>query len=115
MGSEMCIRDSINILYKKKEKHPSDYNVQKFKEEKCAFARNCRRARNKNWNEFLDSTSNVDEINKLGKIFAGKQTITMGSLLKPNGAPAEPGIETLETLLRTHYPSGEPLQKNRIP
>ena len=44
-------------------------------------------------------------MNKLRKIFEGKQTETMGTLEKSDGTTAKPGIETLETLIDTHFPS----------
>ena len=63
----------------------------------------------------MENTNSIDDINKLRKIFEGKQTITMGSLIKQNGEPAEPGQETLDTLLKQHYPTGEPLQPTSYP
>ena len=108
-------RKHLSKLYKKKNRHPTEYNIDKYKNEKRIFAGMCRRAQTRNWNEFLESTSDINEINALRKIFEGRQLEEMGTLMKPDGSIATPGIDTLETLINAHFKDGKDITPTIYP
>ena len=45
-------------------------------------------------------------MNTLRKIFEGSCVATLGALEKPDGTFTEPGLPTLDFLMKAHFPSG---------
>ena len=54
-------------------------------------------------------------MNKLRKIFEGRQNEALGSLKKTDGTIAKPGKETLETLVDTHFPGNTDTRESNYP
>ena len=63
-----------------------------------------KQAQTKGWNEFTDSTDSFDKMNVLRKIFEGKSSEKLGTLEKPDGTLTDPGEDTLNLLIQTHFP-----------
>ena len=85
------MRKHLSKLYKKKNRHPTQYNIDEYKVLKTKFARTCRQAQTKGWNEFTDSTDSFDKMNVLKNIFEGKSSEKLGTLEKPDGSLTDPG------------------------
>ena len=98
-------RKHLTKSYKKKQCCPNETNIQKYKEAKTEYARLCRNAQNKSWNKFKAKPEDIKEMNTLRKIFEGSCLAFLGTLEKPVGTLTEPGLPTLNFLLKSHFPS----------
>ena len=65
----------------------------------------------KDWNIFKFKPKDVKEMNTLRKIFEGSCFATLGALKKPDGTLTEPGLHTLNFLLKSHFPTGEEIEE----
>ena len=97
-------RKALAKLYKTKCRHPTAVNIAIYKQNKTTFARHCRQAQTKGWNSFTADTDSLEKMNVLRKIMEGHTTNTIGTLEKQDGSITDPGVDTISTLISTHFP-----------
>ena len=100
-------RKQISKLYRKKQRKPSETNITAYK--KTEYAKLCRNSQDKDWNIFKSKPEDIKETNNLRKIFEGLCITTIRAFEKPNGT--EPGLHTLNFLLKSHCPTGEEIKE----
>ena len=108
-------RKELKIYYRRKVAHPTESNKQEYREKFNQFRKDCRRAKTKDWQQFVESTSDFNDMNKLRKILERGKQNSLGMLSKNDGSLTAPGKDTLEYLLHSHYPSLEPVSENTLP
>ena len=70
-----------------------------------SYRKLCRKAKTADWRYMVESQNSRDSINKLRKILEVNSRNALGVLNKPNGSVTEPGNDTLQYLLKAHFPS----------
>ena len=113
------MRRHLNKLYKKKNRHPTQHNINEYKDLKTKFARTCRQAQTKGWNEFTDSTDSFDKMNVLRKNFRREKLAH-----RPRRRHTRPASKkTLSRCFRNHTnniqprshpPENHPRKQNRL-
>ena len=96
-------RRNLNKLYKHRTENEEQYK--KYKEEQKIYRKKCLKAKAKNWEQFVEQQDSLDSINKLRKILEKNSSISIGILQKPDKTFTNPGKETLDFLLESHFPS----------
>ena len=66
----------------------------------------------KDWQDFNTNQDSLESINKLRKILERKQANRLGVLTKPDGTNTNPGRDTLEYLIKSHFPSSEDITEH---
>ena len=82
----------------------------KYKQAKTEYTKLCRNSQEKDWNRFKHKTGNIQEMNTLRKKIEGSSVASLGALEKADGTLTEPGLPTLDFLLKSHFPSGTEIQ-----
>ena len=79
-----------------------------LKEKIKAYKRDCLKAKEQDWKDFNTKQNSTESINILRKILERKKSNTLGVLEKPDGSSTNPGHDTLEFLMQSHFPSITP-------
>ena len=96
-------RTALNKLYCARKNSEEDWKI--FKDAEKRYKRACGKAKKNDWVGFVEEQQTVDSINKLRKILEANVKHTLGVLQKEDGTHTEPGKETLQFLLKSHFPS----------
>ena len=96
-------RRNLNKLYKKQRLFPTNSNIRQYKEEHRLYKLECERARLKSWHNLQTDISSVSEMNVFRKILEGSSKVSLGTLTRADGTFTEPGSETIDELIRTHF------------
>ena len=70
--------------------------------------RDCLNAKKQDWKDFNTKQNSTESINILRKILERKKSNRLGVLEKPDGTSTNPGRDTLEFLMQSHFPSITP-------
>ena len=102
-------------LERKKSKVQRQYHIannspdieekKKYQKMHKKFKRACRRAKTASWRHFVVETENENKMSFLARVALHTDRKTLQVLRKENGELSEPGIETLETLAKAHFPA----------
>ena len=71
------------------------------------FKRKCRKAKTNSWRHFVTETENEHKMSILARISMHKEKAQIHTLDRDDGSVTEPGRETLEELVRTHFPAAD--------
>ena len=107
------LRRELNQLQRKTNQDPSDENLKKLKYEKKQYRKKCLKAKMKDWQNFNTNQDSYDSINKLRKILERKQANRLGVLTKPDNTTTNPGQDTLQYLMESHFPSCQPIGESQ--
>ena len=69
------------------------------------YRKACLKAKQTDWRQGVEKQTSLESINKLRKIQEFNNKQTLGVLLKDDGNYTEPGQDTLDFLLKTHFPA----------
>ena len=83
----------------KTEWHRDDHTKKKNK-----YKYACRKAKKNSWNEFVSSRDTAKKTSKYLGILSGQSKSKINTFKKPDGTNTDPGRETAELLLETHFP-----------
>ena len=72
--------------------------------------RDCLNTEEKDWKDFNTKQDSTESIEILRNIWERKKSNTLGVLEKPDGTSTNPGQETLEFLMQSHFPPITPPQ-----
>ena len=99
-------------MYRKRKHSEDDYKQYKIAEK--AFRKACAKAKTDDWRYFTETQKSFDSINKPRKILESNTKHTLGVLSKPDGTVTEPGVQTLDYLLKaiTSQQNNQPGQLN---
>ena len=103
-------RKILRAHFRAKLKTPTEENKNVYRRNFNQFRKDCNNAKQKNWRQFVENTNDKDGMNVLRKILEKNKRNTLGILQRQDGTLTNPGKETLEYLLQSHYPSLEPIQ-----
>lgn len=67
--------------------------------------KDCLKAKKPDWRNFNTKQNSTESINILQKILERKKENTLGVLEKPDGTSTNPGQDTIEFLMKSHFPS----------
>ena len=70
--------------------------------------KDCLKAKSKTGGDFNTNQDSTESINTLRKILEKREKKSLGVLEKPDGTVTDPGIDTLEFLMKSHFPSITP-------
>ena len=96
-------RRIVNRLYKRR--LHNEECMQEYKQEEKEYRKACLKAKQTDWKQGVEKQSSLESINKLRKILEFNNKQTLGILLKEDGSYTEPGQDTLDYLLKTHFPA----------
>ena len=96
-------RRQLNSLYRAR--HRTEESWQTYKLAEKDYRKACLKAKNNDWKTFLKDQDSIESINKLRKILEKNTSHTLGILTKEDGSTTDPGNDTLEYLMRAHFPS----------
>ena len=86
----------------------------KYKKMQKKYKLMCRRAKSKSWRVFIDSTPDETKMAAVNKIIQGKNTNTISTFINDDGSSTEPGDETLNLLVKTHFPAAVQMRYTRF-
>ena len=109
------LRKELKPFYRAKIKHPTEANKEEYRKHFNIFRKKCLKAKQKDWQQFVEKTGGLDAMNTLRKILEKSNRNTLGVLVKTDGTITKPGTDTLEYLLQAHFPSLEPLAPTTHP
>ena len=69
------------------------------------YKKACRRAKRRSWRYFLETTPDETKMATVDKIINRKNQNKISTFLKDDGSTTQPGKETLQLLLNTHFPA----------
>ena len=72
------------------------------------YKKDCLKAKKQDWKDFNIRQNSTDSLNILRKILERKNTNTLGVMEKPDRTTTNPGYDTLEYLMKSHFPSITP-------
>ena len=75
-----------------------------------ALKRAVRRAKRESFRNLVQETSTVPAMSKLNKILDRKESSVLGLVRKPDGTMSATTVESLEVMLREHFPGSQPFQ-----
>ena len=81
-----------------------------LKEKIKTYKRDCLNAKKQDRKDFNTNQNSNESINTLRKILERRRSNNLGVLEKPYGTSTNPGYETLEFLMESHFPSITPPQ-----
>ena len=96
-------RSGLNKLYRRRKQ--SDQHWKDYKDAEENYRKACRKAKEYDWEGFVEGQQNNESINKLRKILEANVKQTLGVMQKADGTHTEPGSNTLQYLLEAHFPS----------
>ena len=64
----------------------------------------CKKRRRSSWRKYKETRQSVPEMVQLNNIIQKKRKNKINTFTKPNGSCSEPGRETLDILIKTHFP-----------
>ena len=70
--------------------------------------KDCPKAKKQDWKDFNTKQNSTESINLLRKVLERKKSNTLGVLDRADGSSTNPGRETLEFLMMSHFPSITP-------
>ena len=103
-------RKSLNKKYKRQRTFPTPSNIRQYNQEHQKYKRDCERARLRSWRDLQSNIESVSEMNVFRKIIEGSTKVSLGALKRPDGTITNPGEETLDELIATHFASAIPLK-----
>ena len=86
----------------------TETNKELLKEKQKSYKKDCLRAKMQDWRDFNTKQDSTESINTLRKILEKRKNNSLGVLEKPDGTATDPGIDTLEFLMKSHFPSITP-------
>ena len=96
-------RTELNKLYRARKRGDSEWET--FKEAEKRYKIACRKAKKKDWMGFVEGQQTMESINKLCKILEANKKHMLGVMKRDDGSHTEPGCDTLQYLLKAHFPS----------
>lgn len=76
-----------------------------IKEKAKLCKKDCLKAKKQDWRDFNTKRNSTDSINILRKVLEKKKSNILGVLEQPDGTSRNPGHDTLEFLMKSHFPS----------
>ena len=71
----------------------------------------CKRDRSKAWKKYCDVTKSQKDISRLAKIAQQLENKVINVFDKPDGSCTDPGLETLDHLIKTHFPKSTQMKR----
>ena len=101
-------RMEIKILKKQNALWSTEARNLLLEEKIKTYKRYCLNAKKQDWKEFHTKQNSTESINILRKILERKKSNMLGVLEKPDCTSTNPGRDTLEFLMHSHFPSITP-------
>ena len=95
----------VNKLYVRAMKTRKSDDYLAYKAENKIYSRKCRKDRNRSWKKYIDGIRSAKEVSRLTKLLNSAERNSVNVFDNPDGSLTEPGSETLEALLKTHFKS----------
>ena len=99
------MRNRLAKLLKKAKRKPSERNVTEFHEYQRDYKKLCEQQKKGKMRDFLENLNCIKTMSQLHKSLNQKRPPNIGCLKKKNGSYTEPGKETVDELLKTHFPT----------
>ena len=99
------LANKVRRQYHNATRSKSQLERMKYKKIQKKYQIMCRKAKRKSWRAFLDTTPDETKMAAINKIIQGKNTNTSSTFIKEDGTATEPGEETLNQLVKTHFPA----------
>ena len=99
------LHSKVKRCYRKAKLDRTVRSHDKYKHLSLKFKKNCKRARYKNWRDFVAGTKTENKMAKLYRILQHRDKLLIHTLDKPDGTQTLPGSDTLRELARVHFPN----------
>ena len=107
-GKLQTQRKELKAVKQQATKSETPQNRELLKEKTKAYKKDCLKAKRKDWETFNTEQDSTESINMLRKILEKRKQNTLGVLQKKDGTTTNPGADTLEYLMKSHFPSLTP-------
>ena len=105
------IKKKVNKLYIRwmRTRKPSDRIA--YKKEQRVYKKKCKKDKRNEWHRYIDGISSAKDITKLNRILNNndRNVVSVFDIPDRNGSTTEVGEETLNELLKTHFPKAVPV------
>ena len=95
-------RRTLRTHYRTKLRTPTEDNKIMYRNHFNQFRKDCNKAKQKDWRQFVENTNTSDGMNILRKILEKNKRNSLGIMQKQDGTLTNLGKETLEYLLQSH-------------
>jgi len=91
-------------------KYPTEGNKAKYRMLYNNYNKECEKQQKINFNDYAECINSLEAMNKFRKIAENKTNKRIGTLEKPDGTITKPGEETINYLIKTHFPEATDLK-----
>lgn len=98
-------RNRTKRKYDAYRRDPTPGRRKAFVSTRRSYHKSCRKAKRSSWREFVEKTPNENNMAILAKIAQRKERRSITALRKPDNSLSEPGMDTIQVLVDTHFPA----------
>ena len=95
----------VEKLYAKMRRNPIQQNILRHRKTEQQYKRKCKKERNNAWNRYKQTMSRSKDVANLVKMVEKEQNREITTLTKENNEITAPGRETLDELVKAHFPN----------
>ena len=103
------LSSKVRAAYDKMRRTMDVNDEDSYKELQVEYRRACKKARRSSWQKFTADTDSIKKMAFLNKILQRQQNNKIDVLVRADGTSTEPGADTLQALVRTHFPKAVPV------
>ena len=101
----------IKKLYKKYDRNKSRHSYKKYRTLLAVYKKQISKAKSDSWNAFKEKTKDIKDAAALKTILEGKESVQVGTFVKPDGSNTGPGDDSVNFLTSTHFPHAKDTTK----
>ena len=98
-------KKKVSELYKQAKRTGHDEHWETYKRADRDFKRMCKNDKNKAWRKYKESIQSVTDMAALARGAQQEEKRDINTLLKDDGSNTDPGAETIDLLVKTHFPA----------
>jgi uncharacterized protein YaaR (DUF327 family) len=102
-----ALRKKVRKAYDKMKRCRNVQNINKYQNLNKRFKKEGKKARNASWRKYKEEIKDEQEMQKLVKVVEKKQANQVGVMKKEDGTISDVGKDTIEYMLKTHFPHHE--------
>ena len=103
-------KKEVSNLYRTAKRSGLAEDWAKYKEADRKFKTMCKNDRNRAWRKYKESIQSEKEMANLAKLAQRNERRDINVLTKPDGSSTDPGGETIDLLVETHFPAATNIQ-----
>ena len=103
----------VNKLYIRAMKSRKTEDLIEYKKERKLYIKRCKKDRNRAWKRYIDCIKETKEVSRLTKILQKSERNNVNVFDNIDGTTTEPGEDTLEALLKTHFKECTPIKHTK--